>query len=350
MFISTRVEFFVEFYVEWICCACNKLSIEDPREWLGVPGYIDLTLAYFSLYSLPAGAPRPPPRYFFSCENLMLNTHVPLVLENVVRFHFCQTRVGDTAQVNECLSFFESWLITLARAKARIGDDFDAHVLCAGIDGLLATDHHLVLSKVLALLYNYAWIFHDAPRLALFGDVLLDKHFYHLFLHWDENVRNLFMQVLLFRLLTCRRRDIVSAEIAMAAAAQSDLLLTSPRTPQSQQQQQQQQAQKQPSSSPSLSSSSSSLSALPSEGSSGDEGGGGGKMKPEKADFVLVHKMDGFVWAVGECAKQMMAANGGGAAGGLKGHRKAGLRRQSLDKRQGQGQGQQQTGAAEAPR
>ena len=296
----------------------------------------------------------------------MLNTDVPLVLENVVRFHFLRTRVSDTAQVNECLSFFESWLITLARAKARVGNRFDPSVLSAGIDGLLATDHHLILSKVLALLYNYGWVFHDEPRLALFGDVLLDKHFYHLFLHWDENVRNLFMQVLLFRLLTCKRRDIVSAEIAMAAAAQSDLLPITPPSSSSSSS-----SSSGPSTSPASttttaaaagSSSSSGAAAAsnpavsPKEGSgkgkgngssngsgngSGNPGGAGEearKVKPEQADFVLIHTADGFIWAVGECAKQMMSANGGANGGlmGVRGHKKSTLRRQSLDRKQQQ--------------
>lgn len=330
------MEFFVEFYVEWICCACSKLNTHATADWLSVPGFVELTEAYFLLYSLPPSAPRPPQRYFFSCENLMLNTAVPLVLENIVRFHFCRTRVSDTGQVNECISFFESWLITLARARARVDSAFDATVLCAGIDGLLASDHHLILSKVLALFYNYAWIFHDTPRVALLGNVLLEKHFYHLFLHWDENVRNLFMQFILFRLLTCKRRDVVSAEVAAAAAAAASANTTSdseqddetatvtavkpPETTEAKESKERERETK----------ASTGTAATLEEGS---------RAVPESADFELIHKADAFIWAIGECAKQINSANAAARQS-----RRSGLRRSQLQ------HGSHQDAAAAAPR
>lgn len=68
------------------------------------------------------------------------------------------------------------------------------------------------------------------------------------------------------------------------------------------------------------------------------------KVKPENADFVLIHKVDGYIWAIGECAKKIISANA--AAGGRTTHRKSVLRRQSLDRRQQQ----QQQGVCETPR
>jgi hypothetical protein len=52
---------------------------------------------------------------------------------------------------------------------------------------------------MLTLLYNYAEIFEGDIRKRLFHDFLIAEHFFNLFLHWDDNVRNAFQQFLVFK-------------------------------------------------------------------------------------------------------------------------------------------------------
>lgn len=56
-----------------------------------------------------------------------------------------------------------------------------------------------VLSRILTMLYAYSDLFVGDARRRLFGDFLLKKHFFRLFLHWDYNVRNIFQQLIIFK-------------------------------------------------------------------------------------------------------------------------------------------------------
>ncbi|KAL6042037.1 HECT domain-containing protein [Balamuthia mandrillaris] len=59
--------------------------------------------------------------------------------------------------------------------------------------------------KLLTVIYNHADVFRANARRALFGDLLLRKHFFPLFLHWDFNVRNTFHQLLVYKMVRLKR-------------------------------------------------------------------------------------------------------------------------------------------------
>jgi hypothetical protein len=73
-----------------------------------------------------------------------------------------------------------------------------------GLDLILSTDHHQLTAKVLSLTYHYAHLFIGAQRKVLFGDFFIKKHFFSLFLHWDDIVRNYFQQLLIFKVFQAK--------------------------------------------------------------------------------------------------------------------------------------------------
>ena len=99
----------------------------------------------------------------------------------------------------------ETWLGNMNKHGVKVNDDFDVKFLCEGLDIVFKMDHYLLLTKVLAGLYNVADVFRGKVRAELFGAFLMDKYFYHLFFYWEENTRNIFMQLMLFKLLSVKR-------------------------------------------------------------------------------------------------------------------------------------------------
>lgn len=102
----------------------------------------------------------------------------------------------------------ETWLSSMNKYGVKVNDDFDIKFLCEGLDIVFRMDHYILLTKVLISLYNTADIFRGKSRLELFGNLLMDKYFYHLFFYWEENTRNIFMQLILFRLLSAKRSQV----------------------------------------------------------------------------------------------------------------------------------------------
>ena len=197
-------------------------------EWFGIPGYTELTLGYLSLYDLPPGVPRPPAHYFTTCEKILLDTAEPTVFNALIKHKFTHTCIRVVSQLNDCIGVLDAWLAVLARSKiALTGDNFDSKFFGRGVDLLLSSDHHFVVARTLVILYNYSWLFQGDARVEIYEHVVLGRHFYHLFLNWDENVRCIFYQLMLFKLMTCRKRDVLAYEAYLssvkAAAGNSQL-------------------------------------------------------------------------------------------------------------------------------
>ena len=76
---------------------------------------------------------------------------------------------------------------------------FDCNFFCRAIDIMIGCDHHQVVQKALRMLYSFSDVFVSEARRALFIDLVLHKHFYSLFLHWDPAIRNSFQQLLVFK-------------------------------------------------------------------------------------------------------------------------------------------------------
>lgn len=93
------------------------------------------------------------------------------------------------------------WLSEFKEIQRPLPHNFDVNYLIAALDVIIETDHHQLLNRLIQTLYDACDVFVGEVRRKLFADFLLKKHFYSLFLHWDEITRNYFHQFLIFKVL-----------------------------------------------------------------------------------------------------------------------------------------------------
>lgn len=84
----------------------------------------------------------------------------------------------------DTLSLLEAWLTELQR-KHPLPESFDMEFFCKGIGILLDSDHHQTVLRVLQVIYSSSDLFNGSLRYMLFGELLIKKMFFTLFLHWD---------------------------------------------------------------------------------------------------------------------------------------------------------------------
>ena len=106
---------------------------------------------------------------------------------------------------------------------------FDYRFFCAGLERIIAQEHHMPVGKIISILFNYHDVWSPEGRSLIYGSLLIQQHGYYFFLHWDTNIRSVFHQLLSFRLTLMRRSDIrnATASSALPASFESDRALLS---------------------------------------------------------------------------------------------------------------------------
>ena len=213
-----HAEFFVVFFLEWLRFARRALGEETERDvaqqridWRRIPGYTDLTRAFLSVFAR-ISFQQFPAREMEQAELALLTTMPAVIMNAYVRLLYRRTHLAEIPSLVNAVLTVESWLAELHAKHLTLGDAFDMAHFCAGLDGILQTDQHLIVSRLLATLYNYTSVFAGKNRLVLFGHLLLEQHFYHLFCHWDDNVRLIYNQVLLFAMLRTPQAQLFPSE------------------------------------------------------------------------------------------------------------------------------------------
>jgi len=106
------------------------------------------------------------------------------------------------------LTKVQSWFQELREQNQVLPQRFDIVYFCEALDALLDTDHHQILNRCLQLLFDIVDIFTGEGRRYLISEFLLQKYFFHLFLHWDEITRNYFHQFLIFKAVRVKRSQL----------------------------------------------------------------------------------------------------------------------------------------------
>lgn len=146
-----------------------------------------------------------------ACNCALLEVYEPYVLNGLMHVIFEKTRVFDINSLSGCLTELETWFACLDNASVKLDKGLDINLLCCAVDALLNTDHLLIITRFLMTLYDHSKIFSGHARLELFGKLLICKHFTHLFLFWENNVRTAYIQILLFKVLSRKRSSVISA-------------------------------------------------------------------------------------------------------------------------------------------
>ena len=209
-----HAEFFVEFFLEWIQFTRKALGEETDSDiseqkinWRRIPGYTDLTRAFLSVFA-NITFDKFPAKEMERAELALLTTIPPVIMNAYTKLLYRRTRLAEIPSLVNAVLTIDSWLAELHAKHLTIGDEFDMEYFCKGLDYILQTDQHLVLSRLLAMIYNYSDVFVGKNRLELFGHLLLEQHFFHLFCHWDTNVRLIYNQVLLFTMTRTRQCEL----------------------------------------------------------------------------------------------------------------------------------------------
>jgi hypothetical protein len=104
----------------------------------------------------------------------------------------------------DTVSCTETWLRQLLDNRLVLPPNFDVEFFCRGVDVMIQSEHHQVISRCLTMLYNSAEVFMGEARRAVYIDLMLQRYFFRLFLHWDVNVRNTYHQLLAFKVRTAQ--------------------------------------------------------------------------------------------------------------------------------------------------
>ena len=97
------------------------------------------------------------------------------------------------------LEIYTLMLQKLISKKIHITHTFDVHLLSKVIKEGLASDHSVVLVKVMLFLYNTAPFFNQYS-LGRFTMGIIKDHFLNLFCHWSKPVRVVFHNLFWFRM------------------------------------------------------------------------------------------------------------------------------------------------------
>jgi len=193
------------FFKEWFYNC--KYILGENVDMKSIPGFF--TLAYSLLHEIKTRDQAQPP---LSKPTPCLDAQFTLIsscradnmIEVMIKILFLKTSVFDVAAVSTTLSLSEAWF----KEHGVLSDSFDINFFCDGIEGIIETDHHQILIRAFQMLYNSSESFQGALRKKLFGDLLLTKYFYQLFLHWDQPVRNAYHHLLLYKMVRIKRANL----------------------------------------------------------------------------------------------------------------------------------------------
>jgi len=199
--------FFLRFFLEWSAYLRDEIN-GQPIVWERVPGFVVMAKAMFSITGRFIAIDDPAVTNTLPlAESVLLGYAPTAVLNTFTRMAYARTPLSEIPAVVGTLLLIDFWLGEINKQGKAIDDRiFDADVFCRGLDVILQTDHHLILARLLTMIYTCGDLFRGKARLAVFRDLLLEKHFFHLFLHWSDNVRSIFCQVLAFKFLLTKRR------------------------------------------------------------------------------------------------------------------------------------------------
>ena len=189
-----------------------QAPVDEMSSYAKSPGVDESPSSPYLLNKRKCRTPQPVPRKaLFACGCVLLTICEPYVLNGLMHVMFEKTRALDINSLSGCLCELEIWLSCIDNANIKLGKGFDIKLLCRAVDAILNTDHLLMITKFLVILYEHSKVFSCSARLELFGNTLIEKHFTHLFLFWEDNVRTAYIQILLFKVLTRKRNVLLIA-------------------------------------------------------------------------------------------------------------------------------------------
>eukprot|EP01087_Luapelamoeba_hula_P003426 TRINITY_DN1322_c1_g1_i1.p1 TRINITY_DN1322_c1_g1~~TRINITY_DN1322_c1_g1_i1.p1 ORF type:complete len:1094 (+),score=269.36 TRINITY_DN1322_c1_g1_i1:155-3436(+) len=185
---------------------CDGMPAEDIA-WHLMPGYTKILHAL--LYHLKNKLDVPQwhkKKVVFECTQMML--HNCDLLDPLVKTLFAKTNIYEIPTVEAALDLLEEWFRVTRKVRKypTFPKRFDYKHLCLGISILLSSDHHAILTKAIGFIYNNLDMFLSKQRRHLIHEILLEKNFFRLFLHWSSAVRLLYIQLIVNRVVRLQKQ------------------------------------------------------------------------------------------------------------------------------------------------
>eukprot|EP01135_Chromosphaera_perkinsii_P000767 Nk52_evm55s151 gene=Nk52_evmTU55s151 len=220
---ETKSQLFFFFFEQLVIHVYDIMPDKDNIVWHEVPGY-SILLKALLLEMMERPVEAYPDSLMACAEALLVNTHLLNVLINIA---FTKTNAFNLTEVAATLDYLDAWFDSLsssllpddntnlkgdesgkliAQAKERKGKvqvTFDFSFFVSGLEILLSSEHVQIISNTLRVIVNHIDIFDDDRRERLLVDVILKKHFYDLFLHYDITVRYVFHLLIIYRIFHC---------------------------------------------------------------------------------------------------------------------------------------------------
>eukprot|EP01117_Protostelium_nocturnum_P013394 TRINITY_DN4991_c0_g2_i1.p1 TRINITY_DN4991_c0_g2~~TRINITY_DN4991_c0_g2_i1.p1 ORF type:complete len:812 (+),score=259.55 TRINITY_DN4991_c0_g2_i1:279-2714(+) len=221
--ISKENSLYFIFFKEWIIHLRSHLIRSDLQEdfdWLSVAGYSHLMRHFLILVKSSddwfTG-------HINECAMATITTDSQL-LNLYIKILFLKTPANKPLSIMGSLSSLENWFKFANTNHVRFkSPTFDIKFFTKVLQAIAEADHHQSVGRTLSLLYYHSELFERECRKDLYGGFLLDQMFDFYFCHWDENVRNSFHQILVFKILRTKR-SLLNAPSSPAEPRVSPLL------------------------------------------------------------------------------------------------------------------------------
>ncbi|KNC52166.1 uncharacterized protein AMSG_00992 [Thecamonas trahens ATCC 50062] len=180
--------------------------------WMLVPGFQALVEALCFEVRVRNAASGHDSAFIEATQFVLLN---PYLISVLVRDLLSNISLHDVEQVGAGLDRVARWLAFAGRvhSRATLYNTFDPSFLIQVLDLLLGVERYSLTAKALAFISDHETVFQGEARIALMGNILLRKYFFHLFLHWSTAVRKLFHAVVIYHVVPIDAADAVAASV-----------------------------------------------------------------------------------------------------------------------------------------
>lgn len=203
-FIASRRPLMFVLISEWIhYIEAHVMAKLEPHEWAAFPGFAvvkEALLVGMQKATILNQHAMDASRAMIQCKPSIINLYMSIVFKKV--------SIYDPMSVLDGLNRLEAWFGEFKVRRMSLPAGFDVEYFCRGLDIIIRTWHHQNISRVLTLLYNFADLLVAETRWYVFGTFLIQQHFFNLFLHWEVNVRNVFHQILIYRMVRIKRSEL----------------------------------------------------------------------------------------------------------------------------------------------
>ncbi|KAH3758098.1 hypothetical protein Pelo_10039 [Pelomyxa schiedti] len=194
---------FLSFLKELFLYVGGLVKTTPSFNWKLLPGYSQLMQGYFQEFQMGGTAQYTTFAQLHELEEFTLPNDLR-VLNALMKISFLKTNAVDHVAIAATFGIMDRWFDCLVKHNKVLGPQFDVQFFCQGLDVIISVDHHMVLCRILSLIYKHGDIFFLSTRQHLFVEFFIRKHFFYFFLHWSCLVRAYYYQVLLFKLIANR--------------------------------------------------------------------------------------------------------------------------------------------------